>query len=384
MEPASFGGFAFGLIVITMLDGVLGSAIDVGVLRRLSESSPSSHPEPIEIAGIAIKTIAGLSFLLLSLAAGTWVAQMILDGSSPGFFPVTSVVACSLFLFRSLQVYHQARFNYRRFATLELLHVALRCALVIGYLFTESPQPERALILFCIPPFLLVAIAGNWMIRPSTWKRLTGESVRDLLVFIRETLAATATGAFSSRLDVMSAGWILPTTELGRFTAATTLTQVPEIAATYVSGALAPLILPHVQQGTFLRWFRRITAGGVAACLGVLLCIPFLITAFGGILPQKYNQSLDLIRILLPGYLASALIFPVALNFLLFHQPRIFVRYDLITFPFLLFAYYWSGKLFGIVGIAWASSINRLLKAICIHIFAFTIARRKTHLPPVT
>jgi O-antigen/teichoic acid export membrane protein len=233
------------------------------------------------------------------------------------------------------------------------------------------------LILFCVPPFLLVAITGNWIVRPSTWQRMERKSVRDLVAFVRESLAATATGAISSRLDVISTGWTLPATELGRLTAATTLAQVPEIAATYTSGALAPLIIPHVQQGTFLNWFRRVTAGGVLACLVILLCTPFVIATFGSVLPQKYHQSLDLIRILIPGYLASALIFPVALNFVLFHRPRIFVRYDILTFPFLLLAYYWSGKLFGLVGIAWASSINRIIKSLWIHISVFRIAQKK-------
>lgn len=377
MEPASFGGFALGLIIITMLDGVLGSAVDVGVLRRLSESSPSEHPERIEIAGIAIKIGAGLSFLLVSLIIGAWAAERMLDGSSPRLFPVTSLVVCSLFLFRSLQVYHQARFHYRHFALLELAHVILRCALVIGYLLTETPRPERALILFCVPPFLLVAITGSWILRPSTWQRLERKSVRDLVAFVRESLAATTTGAISSRLDVISTGWILPAAELGRLTAATTLAQVPEIAATYTSGALAPLIIPHVQQGTFLKWFRRITAGGILACLVILLCTPFAIATFGSVLPQKYHQSLDLIRILIPGYLASALIFPIALNFVLFHRPRLFVKYDIFSFPFLLLAYYWSGKLFGLAGIAWTSSINRIIKSLWIHISAFRIAQKK-------
>lgn len=377
MEAGEFGAFAFGVVAITVVDGVVGSAVDLGVLKRISESKAEPAAATVEYAGLAGKVLIGSLLLLAAILVGAPLAQAILQRESRFYFPVVAAAVLSLFLFRSQQIYHQGRHENRRFAAIEALQVILRCALVFGYLAASSPSPEVALSLFAVSPPLVLLVSRAWSFGIAPWRHVAIADLQDLGRFVRGSLLATATGAAASRIDIAFVGRLTSPAMLGRYSAAQTLAQIPEIAATYLSNILAPSINPRLRDGTFLTWFRKITAAGAAACLmAAALGIPLMDWAVRGFLPEKAHAAIGLAEVLVAGYLVSALLFPVTLNLLLFHQPATFVRYDLFTVPFLLVGYYWAGVTFGAYGIAWVSVAARVLKTVTMHAIAFRVAGR--------
>lgn len=373
MEIDQFGAFSFALIVLTMADGILGSAVDLGVLRNVTEEKIDREVQPIESAGLVLKLGIGFVCLIASALFGDWAGQRFLhlEGGRWVFLPV-GVSILTIFAYRSQQVLAQARERFREFGQMEMLHLLLRCGLVLAALFNGWTHPGAILSLFAVAPVLTLLLARKWKFGWWPWHATVVDEIRRLLDFLKNSLAATALGSLASRLDLLCLGWLSPAPVMGRYTAAQSLALMPELVATYTASALAPWINPRLRDGSFRRFFLIVNGAGLAmatvgAVVGVVLA-EWIITT---LLSAKYQGTGEILRILLPGYCASAILFPLTLNFLLFHSPRAFILYDSAVSPILLCVYYAAGLEYGAIGIATVATGARILKTVVLQYYAW-------------
>ncbi len=376
MEPEQFGAFSFALIALTMLDGILGSAVDLGVLRQATSGPINVELLPVERAGLAVKLTFGAICLLLALALGDWAGRSFLHvahGRSV-FIPV-GIAILAIFAFRSQQVLSQARERFREYGQLEVLHLVFRCGLVLASLYLGYNSPGFVISLFAVAPLMTLLVTRNW--RFGIDFTCPRDDLRLLLVFVKDSLAATALGSVASRIDLLCAGWLSAPVVLGRYAAAQSLAQLPEIVATYTAGVMAPWINPKLREGSFRQFFLAVNIGGlVLAAVGAAIGVFASEWVISALLPAKYESTGAILRVLLPGYCASALLFPLTLNFLLFYAPRAFITYDLIVSPIVLLLAYSMGRQYGIAGIAAVATAARLLKTLVLHIYAWRLIGR--------
>jgi O-antigen/teichoic acid export membrane protein len=183
-------------------------------------------------------------------------------------------------------------------------------------------------------------------------------------------------GALASRTEYFSLAASRQPLELGLYGASQVLAATPELVASYSSTVLSPRILPAIREGRFQTLFLRtslacLALASIGAVVGVLLAEPVI----RAILPTSYHSAIPVAKILLPGYFATGMLFPLTLSFLVFKKPRIFLLYDALSLPVLAVAYYFAGVRYGAVGVAWLSSASRILKFIVIQILAWRLVR---------
>jgi O-antigen/teichoic acid export membrane protein len=171
--------------------------------------------------------------------------------------------------------------------------------------------------------------------------------------------------------------------QLGIYGAGLTIATIPEIFGAYLAPVFLPRILPSCREGVFYALFRRFHAIAYGCC-GVALAasLPLAKPVLSHVLPTKYLLSLDITRILLPGTLAVACVFPLTLNFLMLKKPKAFLTIDLAAAPFLAMAYLMVPHRNGALAAAWITSAFRVAKSGVAQLVAWRLARRENN-PPV-
>jgi len=108
---------------------------------------------------------------------------------------------------------------------------------------------------------------------------------------------------------------------------------------------------------------------------GFVLAAFLVMKAGPYILPPKYSYALPLIMALLPGTVATASLFPISLNFLMLRNSKIFLWNDLVSFPFLIIAY-WMAASKGLLSVALVTTAFRLVKTVIVQNKALQLARQ--------
>ncbi len=369
LPPETFGVFNFCTTFLVLLDGLIGSAVDLGVIREASARPPDEFT-PAERAGAIVKICVCLLLLPLALAFGGSV------GGRP--LAATAVIAgAALMVLRSVQVYFQVRQRFREFGIGETTHLVLRCALVSALLLAGETEPVILLAAYALAPIgTLIQMGGRTL---DLFANLGAGIPRlhAILGFLRDSLLATGTGTALSRADLLFLGLFAGKAEWGIYGAAQTIAMAPELAASYTASALSPAIVPKVEDGTFGRFFRRfhLAAAGVALAGAAIswIVVPPLVKA---VFPERYAASIPVLEPLLAGSFASALLFPVTVSFLLFYSPRTFVKFDLIAAPLLAAAYWWVAPRGGALGVALVTAVFRVVKSAAILFAADRLAHR--------
>ena len=89
-----------------------------------------------------------------------------------------------------------------------------------------------------------------------------------------------------------------------------------------------------------------------------------------------YTASIDVVQVLLPGTLTGLFLFPLTFNFVLLSSPRTLILIDCLTLPLLVVAYAVVAGQGGALGVAWATSIYKIAKAIVVQLIAAHEARQ--------
>lgn len=181
------------------------------------------------------------------------------------------------------------------------------------------------------------------------------------------------------RMDLFFLAFRTNPVQLGFYGAGLTIATIPEVLGMYLAPVFLPRILPACRKGRFFLLFRRFHTIAYTCCVlalvgGLLLIRPVLTVVF----PVRFAPSLDIIRILLPGTLAAASIFPLTLNFLLLKKPRFFLLIDTVLAPLAALAYFYATPVSGAVGVAWITSAFRV-KSLVAQTTAFRAARHEGH-----
>lgn len=362
LPPEQFGGFSFCTTLIVLIDGLLGSAVDLGVIRE-SPDPPARRFTAAESAGALLKAAFALVILLPALLLGREYAM-------------SAAATGAILLLRSVQTHFQIRKQFERFGAAELIHVAVRCGVLITLLWSGEQRVWVLLTAYAAAP--VAALALYPARRPFAQTGLA-EAMRALLQFLRETLLATGTGTTLSRADILALRYWSTPAELGIYSAANTIAVVPELVASYLANVFSPGIVPRVQAGVFRGFFRRFHAAAIpAAALLLAASLAVLPGIIESLFPARYAPAIPALRILLPGAFASALLFPLAVSYLLFYSPRTFVRFDLAIALFLIAGYAWMIPRHGAEGAAWVTVVFRCVKAAWILAAAFRLRPAQT------
>ena len=380
LSPSAFGVFAFCSACLLLFDGLVCSALDLGVLRRdaFQRTEGTRGFTPVERSAIAMKAVVAVAFVAAALLVGEQVGRFAFD--RPGgrwLFTLAAAGGSGLLFLHAIQVHFQATHRFRSYGGTELAHTLARLGLVAGVILTGVVSPVTMLAAYALAPLLVSAGFVRWF-RPRrrTQAWVAGGEIRSLVAFAATALLSLGLGAVIARLDLFFLAFLSTPAELGFFGAALVIAMVPEFLGFYLAPVLTPRIAVYLRQRTFTRFMWKCQALLGIACL-VLLCVGLLLTRplMSVLLPPQYAASIEVVQILLPGSLTGLFLFPLTFNFVLLTSPRTLIMIDCLTLPLLVVAYAYAAQQGGAVGVAWVTSIYKIVKAVVVQVIAGRAAK---------
>lgn len=380
--PEKYGVYALCISAVLVSDAILGSALDLGVIRLASlykEEDPK-HCVAIQAAGICLKlTSVLLVAVALSCAARPLSAFFFHSTEDASLIPVSCGVVFAMMLLRSAQLFPQIQGRFSQYGLLEFLQMTLKYGGVAALLLVGKSSPGGVLILLAAGPLVAVTVfAMRWSNEIFPFPHVSWQMVRELLDYVKWFFLTFSVAALVSRVDVfLLASWS-NLREVGIFSAAQTFAYVPQLLGSYLSILLSPRVMPSWRAGRFLNLFRKFQLLMLAGCVAIYFGYFFAIK-FGGstLLPHSFVASEAIIMILLPGALAGLLTFPLTLTFLLFIRPRFLITVDCIALPIMFLLYRYAIARYGAVGAAWVTSSSFVIKASIAQIAAWKLAYDK-------
>lgn len=377
MSPAEFGAYAVCLTLVTLADGVLGSAIDMSAVKLASARAVHDPRSAIAIEQWAVVIKLGVCAVAFGgvLLVAAPLAQWLFHRPAADLLLTGLAVAGGVLLLRSIFLHLQLRQRFIAYAGLELMAQSLRVAGVVAVLcwFSVSALSLTVAALACTA----VAVSGGVMIARITPRvpALLWADGREFMQTLRWILTTFAFSSVLARIDVLLLTHGSTIEQVGLFAAAAVFALIPELLGMYLAVVFSPRVTPARADGSLPRMMRQVQ-GGLAVLALAIGCSALLALQFGGsFLPPAYARSADVFVPLMAGALAGMFVLPVTVPYVMFVRPSFIFKYDLLSLPLLLLAYHYAIASSGAVGAAWVSGGSRLVKTAVLQACASVWAR---------
>jgi O-antigen/teichoic acid export membrane protein len=383
--PEQFGMYSLCITAILMSDAIVGSAMDMAVVRLapLYRGSEPKKAAAIQRAAFRLKIAAVGIVLSIVLVAGNTLSRTIFHQPNQAFLLVLSCLAAMAMLsLRSLQAWLQIEGRFGLYGALDLLHMGLKFGGVAALLLVGVASPGRVLLIFMLGPAIAFAALVFQVARPlvSLGTEQT-RSYRELLSLAGWFTATFALTSVVGRLDMIVLSAWSDLRNVGIFAGGQAFAMIPEMLGSYLSIVLGPRVIPCCKQGQFGRLFYRFQSAIVIAALTLLVVVLLSFNRMSAyILPPSFSQSAQVFLVLLPGALAALVSFPLTYTLLMFARPRFLFLMDACTAPILLIVYCWVVPAHGAVGAALVTSASRVGKAGIAQAVAWWTVKNEEHL----
>lgn len=377
--PDEYGVYGICVAGIILTDAIIGSSVDMGVLRFASHGEPGEERVSVSFERTALqsKAIFALAAFVPVLMISPAVAAVLLHDSGRWAAVVLSFgAAMGLLLFRSALVHAQIQGRFRLYGVLELLHNAIKLAGAVILMLSGRASATTILALFVTSPLSAFGVAMWNFRRQGLWApSIDRERLRQLYSLAKWYALTGGLGNIVSRLDIVALTLFSTLQNTGLFSAAQVLASVPPLLGSYLSIVFAPKIMSLYQTGRFQAFYRRfqwILAG--VAFPAMIITLVGLQTSLASLLPQKFALSAVLTMILAPGSFIAFTTVPLALSTVMFLRPRFLFQLDSMALPFLALAYYAAVREHGAVGAAAVSCISQTVRSAIVQACAWRLS----------
>jgi O-antigen/teichoic acid export membrane protein len=377
--PEQYGAYALCVSIVLLSDAILGSALDLGVIR-LASLHHEKDPQrclAVQAAGFYLKVICVLVVtMIMSMFAGRLSQMLFHRRGDESLLYIVCAGVLALLSLRSLQMLPQINCKFFEYGLLELIQMVLKYGGITLLLIWGRANAASVLALLAAGPFLAIAIfVAAWHRQILPFPTVHWPLVRELTDLVKWYFLTFSISALVNRADIfLLASWS-NLREVGLYSAAQTFAFVPQLLGTYLSVLLSPRIMPRWESGQFFSFFRRFQLAMLAVCAVLYGAAVLMIKTVGQkILPPSFLSSQQIILILLPGALAGLLTFPLTLTFLLFVKPRFLVAMDCIALPLMFLLYRYAIQEHGALGAAWVTSGSFVAKALIAQLKAWQLA----------
>jgi O-antigen/teichoic acid export membrane protein len=381
LVPAAYGIFAFCIANLQLFDALLGSALDMSVLKLapIHRRDGFLGITPAERASLLVKMgIAALAIAVLAIFGEPIGSAVFHSSGGRPTLVVLGVAVLGLLLFRSVQVHSQIDLRFKRYAAADLSQTALRLLLSLGLIAAGITSSVWLVAGYGAAPLLVVLFSAPLLLRqrqsPAPW--FDPDAFRRML---RESALLMSIAGFSLLVfnqDMFFLALFRGPAEVGILRASYTIAFIPELLGTYIGQTVIPRIVPSCEAGTFPEFYKKFQIRAFAAALPVLILGFMLIDpVITRLFPPAYRESLPVIKILFPAGVASLIGYPLTLNFLIFYRPKLFLAVDACLAPFMAAGYWFAAGHGGVIAVAWVTSIARLIKFLFTQYYSFKLSR---------
>lgn len=376
-------GVVFVCITSIILgDAVLGSALDVAVLKLATSGDGGLPPEPLRVQKAALvgKTLGCAALAFPIVAFSHPLSDMLFhQDSDPRLLLLSLVSLFGLLILRSVQTYFQVAGRFSLYGAADVLHSLARYGGIGVLLWLGLANPLNILAVYALGPIavgiaLLLTAARRIVITPFSWHAL-GE-LRSTAKWYLGTAAAAST---NTRIDILLLSALAGTVQAGFFSAAQVFVMPIQLIGMYLAIVFAPRILPLWEQGRLSPIYHKFQAWNILASLLIFgLAVMFAGKGAAMLLPSSYRGSATLMLWLLPSALTALINFPWTVSFLMFTHPRFLLVLEVSALPVLVVLYRLFVTSHGAFGAAAVTSGFALVKTAIYQIVASRTIRRRS------
>ncbi|MBM3226433.1 MAG: hypothetical protein FJZ47_21935 [Candidatus Tectomicrobia bacterium] len=270
LGPEHYGMYALCVTGIVLADGVLGSALDLGIVRLVPQyrTTQPDRALALEQTALLVKCVLAAGVCLLLLLGAEPVSQRLFQHAGTAHLLYLSGGAVfALLLLRSGLVHLQVESKFAWYGGLDLVHNLLRFGGIALLLGTAQVTPGAVLACFVLAPVgALLLCLGAFERRMWTRRSRSPGVVKELLSVVHWSLLTFSVGTVLSRLDVFVLTMQSSMTQVGLFSGGSTVALIPELLGTYLGVVLGPRIIPYCQAGRFFPFFRRFQLASFVLC----------------------------------------------------------------------------------------------------------------------
>lgn len=376
LGPAEFGLFTTFTVATIWAHNLIGEGFDPGVVRFYAKHHGGDAERASSVLGSALLMRALLVLPMLGLfwAGSTWwlapdVAEVVRVGA------LTAVAAS--FATLSLAVL-QARERFVAYALLTPFGNVLRL-LSLPLLWLAAALSIWPLIWTQALCFVLAAAIGMSLLQADLRRmRLDGRTLRDLFTFGRWTALANLCFLLQAYLAVPVLTHVKGAAAAGVYSAAATLLLVID----QLTVALLTVKLPstsRIDTVTGLRaYVERLMPRLFLLGTALLLLIPLADLIVGVVYGAAYADSAQVMRALLPGFIATLISHPLYLVLYSLDRPQGYAGSGVLALAVWCALAAWLVPEYGVLGAAWATTGSRLLQSALI---VGMVLRAVRHIP---
>lgn len=372
LDPVEFGLFSLCSTSILLIDAIVGTAIDMAVLRQapLQRQISRENCWAVEAGGLFLK-VGMISLLSLLLAlSGPLISQGLLQGRHGNvLIALTALAAFATLLLRSSLLHAQISHDFWLYGKLEWAQNVVKYGAIGTMLAIGGVRVELLLLALVAGPlsafmFSLRGIGRAWL---SVRKQIK-QHLPELIQYIKWFFPTIVVGTIVTKMDIYMLSSVSGLASLGVFSAAVAIAMIPELFGTYIGIVLYPRIMPALKDKRFHPFFKRVQKVLVLASLaGMALAWMFLQPLLETYFPARYSEAAPLALILLLGAFGGMCAYPVLVPYLMFEKPRFMLTLDGVLFIPLALAYYSAISMHGVWGAAWVTAGSRIFRTLIAH-----------------
>jgi len=380
-EPAQYGVYSLCATSILLIDLIIGSAVDMGVLRLAPIYRPKDYGRSValEFAGIILKLVFAATLLILAFLFADHINNYLFEqAGDTNVIYLTALGGSAMLLLRSTLVHLQIEQRFTLYGLVEWVHNIAKYGAILIVLAVFIPSPMQILLIFAVAP-ALACVLGYWFMHKklahTSWRGHKGVH-NELFNLVKWYTLTIIVGTLISRMDIYFIGMLSGVDQVGIFSAALIIALVPEILGTYLAAVFNPRIMHYWQERRFYPLFRRVQITLYAVAILLFMLALMVVEHLGyWLIPSDYAQAVDIFQILLLGTLAGMFTYPLTVSFLMFVRPKLLLQIDCTAFPFIIVAYLYAIDHQGLIGAAWVTALSRFIRALVAQVVAWQVAR---------
>jgi O-antigen/teichoic acid export membrane protein len=372
--PSRSGVLFVCITAIILSDAVLGSALDVAVLKLATSGAGRERLACLEIQKAALMLkILGCALLAAPILvfAGPLSTLLFHKDGDARLLMLSLVSLFALLVLRSVQTCFQILRKFWLYGAADLLHSLTKYGGIGVLLATGWATPISVLTIYAVGPLLVGMALLLTATREILTARFSWQAFGELWSAVKWYLGSAAAASTNTRIDILLLSALAGTAQAGLFSAAQVVVMPVQLIGMYLGVVFAPRVMPLWEQGQLSPIFHKFQAWTLGASLA-LFGLAFLLAdrATALLLPLSYHGSSALIVLLLPSALTALINFPWAVSLLMFAHPRMLLVLELVSLPLLIVLYRLFVVPFGAFGAAAVTSGFAITKTVIYQIIA--------------
>lgn len=307
LAPEQFGVVDLSVALITLVTLTVGLEISQAAARMYPEAKAGGGKRAVASTSLLFGTAAYSAFLLLALAGGTLIADLVYGPTAPAGIAQIAVIAAWLAGLYGIAI-RQLRWSLRPWAFVGVTTAHAVTSALVGLTLVLNGWGGAGLVAGYAAAYGVGVVLAVWLARDSYELRIDLAVLRRLLGFSAPLVISSAAVFVATYVDRIAISQLLGLFDVGVYGVGLRVASIVTVATVGVQLAMLPLTYSHYALPTtrddLAVAFRVFVAGAILVSLTISLFAPELVAFFA---PRDYQRATTVVPFLTSALLLTTM-----------------------------------------------------------------------------